>query len=187
MRTFIFVTANQHKIKEAQLALGVTIQHASVELDEIQSDDAIKIASAKARFAYSVLNSPVVVWDQSIHITALGGFPGPYIRWFWESVGGEKICRIASSLRDQSIQAKTILTYYDGTQLLHFTGSEKGTIPSQPRGKGGFGWDPIFAPVGSSKTYAEMSPDDPLFHRSSRMAFAQLKSFILSENTDDAI
>jgi Ham1 family len=68
-----------------QLDLTVT----SINLPEIQEVDTIAIAKQKAILAAQLVNGPCVVEDTSLEFHALGGMPGPYIKWFQETLKSE--------------------------------------------------------------------------------------------------
>ncbi len=80
------VTSNADKLREAKHILQMDIESVSMELDEIQETDAMKISDHKAKQAWDFIKKPVVVWDTSIYIECLNGFPGPLIKWFWNQV-----------------------------------------------------------------------------------------------------
>lgn len=182
MMNITLVTGNPSKVSEAERALGLQIHHIDLDLDEIQELNSDKIAEHKVMQAWEQVRQPVVTWDTSLYIDCLNGFPGPLIKWFYKQVGPEKICQIAKHLGDRGITAKSIVTFYDGQTLKHFYGETKGQIPDEPRGGGGFGWDAIFIAEGSDQTWAEMSPEDPLFHNVNTVPFQQLKDFFSLQN-----
>ena len=57
------------------------VSKGDLDLDELQSDIPEKIAAAKCRLAARVVGGPVLVDDTSLCFSALGGLPGPYIKW----------------------------------------------------------------------------------------------------------
>lgn len=166
------------KLREAEAILGMKLNHVDLDLDEIQHADAKKIAEHKVLQAWEHVTQPVMVWDQSIYISCLNGFPGPLIKWFWEQVGLEKICSIVHLFDDHAITTETILTYFDGETVHYFVSAINGTVPSEPRGTLGWGWDPIFIPNGHERTYGEMNSDEVLELRSHRAALKQLRDYL---------
>jgi XTP/dITP diphosphohydrolase len=64
----------------------------------------------------------------------------------------------------------------DGSKEIFGQGVVQGTVASEPRGKGGFGWDSIFVPNGSDRSYGEMTADEKnrISHR--RLAFESLRN-----------
>ena len=173
-----FVTGNENKVREAEQILGMKLNHRAIELDELQEMDADKISEHKVRQAWSVIKAPLFVSDMSLHIDCLNGFPGPLVKWFWTTVSLEKICKIAGLLGNKGITAKNTLTYFDGKTVRHFYGTIRGTIPSEPRGNMGFGWDPVFVPEGKSKTYAEMTAEEKSDCSAYRSVLLQLKPYL---------
>ncbi|MGH7961387.1 MAG: non-canonical purine NTP pyrophosphatase, partial [Candidatus Binatia bacterium] len=75
----------------------------------------------------------------------------------------------------------TLFGYYDGTSLRVFPGVAAGIVPEVPRGTNGFGWDAIFQPVGSDRTFAEMTAEEKDHFSMRRLALEQLRSSGLLE------
>lgn len=172
------VTGNKDKLREAKQILNIELKNIDLDIDEIQELDPERVADHKVKQAYAVVQKPLFVWDQSIHISCLNGFPGPLIKWFWISVTLKKICEIANFYNDHKIYTQTVLTYYDGEKIKHFYGRIDGTIPDEPRGDDGWGWDPIFIPHGTNLTYAELDTAEVLNLRSHRITLEKLKHFL---------
>lgn len=175
---FTLITGNRHKLREAREILGSGVESRSIELDEIQGLDGDKIAEHKARAAFATLEKPLVIWDQSLYLRCLDGFPGPLVKWFWEQVGADRICSIARALGDRAISTRTTLTHYDGKSFRHCYGELAGTIPEQPRGSNGFAWDTIFIPDGHKRTFAEMTAPEKNAISMHRLALEELRAFL---------
>lgn len=164
---WVFVTSNLNKWHEAQRILGYAVERAALELGEIQAEHVREVALHKAREAYAKLGRPVIVEDAGFELLGLGGFPGPYIK-FWEKLGGlESICRAADGLGDRRVRAVCALGICSeqGSEVVE--GSVDGLLALHPRGQAGFGWDAIFVPKGEGRTFGEMSPaeKDACSHR----------------------
>lgn len=158
MKKVTFITGNQKKADFLSRHLGLEIPHEKINLDEIQSLELEAIVKHKAEEAYRKLAQPVLVEDISFSIDALGGkLPGPFIKWFIEEVGYEQLCRLADADPNRGATTSVCYGYFDGDVLKLFSGSQRGTIPKNPRGSDGFGWNAIFIPDGSTKTNAEMT------------------------------
>jgi non-canonical purine NTP pyrophosphatase (RdgB/HAM1 family) len=160
-----FITSNKFKLMLLRDYLKLDIKHANIDLDEIQSTDGI-------------IKKPVLVEDNGLQINCLGKLPGPFIKWFLQEIGIEKICRIVAQFEDKSAVAAICYGYYDGKTLKKFYGQVKGSISSEPRGEG-HGWNPIFIPDGEDKTYAEA--DDEWFKQYGLRAatvLPELKKFL---------
>lgn len=157
-RKWVFVTSNVNKWHEAQRILGYAIDRVELDVDEVQAESVRAVALAKARAAYAKLQRPVIVEDAGVELLGLGGFPGPFIK-YWEKLGGlASICRAADGLGDRRVRAVCVLGICseDGAEVVE--GAVDGMLALHPRGQSGFGWDAIFVPKGEGRTFAEMSP-----------------------------
>lgn len=153
-----FITGNQAKADALAAWLGFELAHQKLELDEIQSVDMHEIAEHKARQAYDILQSPVLIEDVGLSFNALSGLPGPFIKWYIENTGLAATAKMLDGFSDKSAVATCIWAYFDGTTLEFIEGLQHGSIAPEPRGSGGWGWDAIFIPDGSSITRSEMAP-----------------------------
>lgn len=157
----VFVTSSEHKHREAQAILGVAIAREALDLVEPQGLDVLEVARVKAALAHDLLRCPVLVEDTSLELGALGGFPGPLVRWLLEAAGPAAIARLLDGFTDRSATARCAAVIRDGDREIVGVGAVKGTIQSAPRGVSGFGWDVVFAPEwGGGRTYAEMPPEE---------------------------
>lgn len=136
------------------------VEHVALDLHEIQSLSLAEVVEAKAREAYTVVQRLVLVEDVSLAFTALNGLPGPLIRWFLTTLGNEGMCRLLDGFPDRRALARVAFFLFDGSQPRTFLGERRGTVATEPRGEGGYGWDPIFIPEGFTKTWAEMTDDE---------------------------
>lgn len=156
----VFVTTNEHKRREAQEVLGVELETASPDVPEIQALDVAEVAIRKAGSAYEALGSPpfpVLVEDSGLVIGAWNGLPGALTKWFVSSVGNDGILGMLSGAEDRSATAVcAVAVAGESGSVRVFVGEVAGSIATEPRGEGGFGWDPIFVPEGGELTYAEM-------------------------------
>lgn len=156
----VFVTTNEHKRREAREILGVKLEAADPDVPEVQALDVAEVAASKARAAYEALGSPahpVIVEDSGLVIGAWNGLPGALTKWFVSSVGNEGILEMLSGAEDRSATAVcAVAVASDGGGVDVFVGEVAGVVATEPRGEGGFGWDPIFIPEGQELTYAEM-------------------------------
>ncbi len=156
----ILVTGNENKWREAQRILGRPLERAAIDLPEIQAPTTAEVAREKARVAFDQLKQPLVIEDAGLELPALGGFPGPFIK-FWEKLGGlESICRALDGFRNRTAVAVCVLGVARDGRIEVVEGRIRGTIADEPRGDNGFGWDAIFIPDGETRTFGEMSPDE---------------------------
>ena len=167
-----FVSSNSHKYKEAKTILGsfgIKLGFFKLTLEEIQSISLKEIAEKKAKNAFSQCKKPVIIEDDGLFIDSLNGFPGPYSSYVFKTIGNKGILKLLSSKRNAKFVS--IITYCDKKTLKTFDAKLDGTIPKSQKGKG-WGYDPIFIPKNSRKTFAEINYKNELSHR-----FKALKKF----------
>jgi inosine triphosphate pyrophosphatase len=158
LRKVCFVTGNMHKVREVAAVLG-EVRHVDIDLPEVQELDPRKVVLAKAKAAVERGFSPVLIEDTSMSLVAMNGLPGPLIKWFLKALGPEGVYQLAATRQDDRVEVRTIFGLALGPQtILYGDGSIAGVVVP-PRG-GGFGWDSIFQPTGSSKTFGEMTDEE---------------------------
>ncbi len=173
----LFVSGNAGKAAELAKWLGMPIEHRSIDVDEIQSLDSRQVVDYKARQAYAIVHQPVLVEDVAVTFTAMGRLPGTYIKWFLQELDLVGLCKLADGLEHRNATAAICYGLYDGTHIHFFEHSVPGSIAPEPRGES-FGWNPIFIPDGSTKTYAEMTDDERRPHSMRAHAIDQLRAFL---------
>ena len=156
------VTGNPNKAREINQImgdLGLNIGILKLDLLEIQ-EKPLKIIEYKAKEAIKQSNTPIIVEDVSFNIKAMGDLPGPYIKYFVESIGAKGLYTIAKGFDDYRAEAilSIGLTRREGDEVIKIQQIVEGTIV-EPRGSNGFGFDGCFIPKGYDKTYAEMDAD----------------------------
>ncbi len=174
----VYVTGNEHKAKYFTEILGMDIEHAPANVDEIQSLNLAEVVTAKAKAAYEQIGRPVLVEDTMLSIDCLSRLPGTFIKWFIEELGLEKICRLADMDESRSAFASAAFAYYDGVEVTVIEGGLTGTITQNPRGDESFGWNSIFIPKGHGQTMGEI--DDVTFKGvyTKIKPFAELRVFL---------
>lgn len=176
MAEVTFITGNQNKADYLAKLIGFSVEHQKVDLDEIQSLDLRTIVDHKVRQAYEKVKSPVLVEDVALEFSALGRFPGTFIKFLVNEVPFETICRMLDGLSRDAV-ARCVFGYYDGTEVVFFEGSLNGVIADHPAGDNGFGWDKIFIPEGYGVTRAELSKEDDQKTYMMIKPFADLRQF----------
>lgn len=171
----IVATRNKDKCKELQALLqdlGVRIRTIGdfpgapdvVEDGTTCEANAIKKAQSAARFT----GLPAIADDTGLEVAALDGRPGVYAaRYAGESATYEdnwrKLLRELNGVPVSRRQARFVtaaaIAYPDGRVQVAL-GTLDGMITEQPRGTGGFGYDPVFLVPEKEKTLAEMTPEE---------------------------
>ena len=98
-----------------------------------------------------------------MYINSLKGFPGPYSSYISKTIGNEGILDLLKN-KERSAYFLTIISYFDGANVLTFQGKLNGRIAEEEKGKTGFGFDPVFIPENCEKTLAEMSIEEKNQH-----------------------
>eukprot|EP01060_Flectonema_neradi_P023967 TRINITY_DN323_c2_g2_i1.p1 TRINITY_DN323_c2_g2~~TRINITY_DN323_c2_g2_i1.p1 ORF type:complete len:199 (+),score=31.72 TRINITY_DN323_c2_g2_i1:55-651(+) len=186
-----FVTGNAGKLREVKAILDghVEVDSEKVDLPELQGEP-MDIAKEKCKEACRILEKPVLTEDTCLCFNALGGLPGPYIKWFLEKLTCTGIPKLLAGYEDKSAYAQCIFTYCEpGGEPTCFEGRCPGKIV-EPRGPTNFGWDPVFCPdeLGGNRTFAEMPMEDKnkISHRS--RALDEVKKFFVDmQKTDQEI
>jgi XTP/dITP diphosphohydrolase len=162
-RRIVFVTGNEHKRREVRGILGVELEGADLDVPEVQAVDPAEAAVAKVLAAREMLGAPeayVLAEDSGISVDAWNGFPGALTKWLLGSVGNEGFLRMLSGFDDRSARAVCVAAVAapDGG-VETFRGEVRGTMIHEARGEGGFGYDPVFVPEWSERTYAELGEE----------------------------
>ncbi|HZI63708.1 MAG TPA: non-canonical purine NTP pyrophosphatase [Thermoanaerobaculia bacterium] len=163
----VFVTGNAAKLAEARRLAGPGLESVAVDLPEIQSLDLREILAAKAAEAWRRLQRPLIVEETGLELAALGGFPGPLVKWMLQALGAEGLARAALALGDPRATARCALLYRDAERTVSVEGATHGELVLPARGTAGFGWDPVFQPEGESRTFGELDgvEKDRISHR----------------------
>jgi XTP/dITP diphosphohydrolase len=162
-RTLVVATRNAHKLRElAEILAGVELEPLpeGVELPPEGGETFAANALAKARAAHAASGDAAIADDSGIEARALGGAPGVRSARFagpdaTDEQNLERLLRELDGADDRHLSYVCVLAYLDeeGRERL-FEGRCDGVLASEPRGSGGFGYDPAFVPV-------DTGPDDP--------------------------
>ena len=154
----LFITGSDRKAQQAQQALrryGIEVETRECDVDEIQSTDAAKISTAKAKAAYAIVQKPLVVNDHFWSIPALGGFPGGYIKDINNWFEPEDYLALMKNKTDRSATLTEHVVYFDGQEIKQFSVSFKGKFVHEPKGESPINQEKVFSFDGSDKTIAE--------------------------------
>jgi XTP/dITP diphosphohydrolase len=144
------------------------------------ADDFVGNARLKALAASRAASLPALADDSGFSVAALGGAPGMLsARWAGEGKDfSVAMRRVHAAMRDAAdrrawFTAALCLGWPDG-ETATFVGRVDGTTVWPPRGEHGFGYDPMFVPLGGTATYGEMDPAAKHATSHRARAFAQL-------------
>jgi len=163
-----FATNNIHKFEEARRLLAeydIALGMLRAKAVEIQSESLSDIAEASAVDACKRCHLPLFVEDAGLFIDALKGFPGPYAAYVYKTIGNAGLLKLMENVQNRKAKFHSSIAYCDGDsgEVRCFEGEVAGEIAAKERKKSGdsaFGFDPIFQPEGSRKTFAEMAMEE---------------------------
>lgn len=188
----VLSTNNQKKIDEIvakfsndEISLlklvDVGIYEELPETHDTLEDNALE----KAEYVYTKTGKNCLSDDSGLEVLALNGAPGVFSARYAGVHGDsdrnmDKLLFDLKNINDRKACFKTVLVLILNGVKHEFTGEIWGEIIQEKRGNKGFGYDPIFVPVGFEKTFAEMTPDEKnsISHRS--IAVQKLVDFLKS-------
>lgn len=193
MKKLVFATNNAHKLEEIRHILSGKVEVLSLKdiecYDEIEETGTTLEENAliKARYIYQKYGLNCFADDTGLLVEALGGRPGVYSARY---AGPD--CSPADNralmLRElegvpcpRSACFTTVIALIEQGQETLFSGSVEGEITTEERGGEGFGYDPIFCPVGYTQTFAELGSEikNLISHRA--RAVAKLAAYLLGK------
>ena len=191
MHTIIFATNNEHKIKEIQSLVGsdftiITLQQAGIDIDIPEPHNTLQEnAYEKAITIENITKQNCFSEDTGLEIEALNGEPGVKSARY---AGGDrnfqanidKVLEKLKGITNRKAQFRTVICLLWNKEVFYFEGICQGTIAETMHGAEGFGYDPIFIPEGSSKSFAEMTMEEKNKFSHRQKAVTQLFTFLHS-------
>jgi XTP/dITP diphosphohydrolase len=179
----LLATRNAKKLAELRRILEPVVDVELVGLDDVPPYDEVPEDGAtfadnallKAREGAKHTGLPTVADDSGIAVDALNGMPGIFSAR-WAGRHGDDLANtqlllgqladVPAERRGASFVCAAALVVPDGVERV-VEGTMPGSVTREPRGEGGFGYDPVFVPVGEQRTTAEMPPEekDAISHR----------------------
>jgi len=163
----VFATNNKHKLEEVKNLLGDSFNlktlneigcHEDIEetATTLEGNAKIKSDHVKQHYGYDCFAD-----DTGLEVEALNGEPGVYsARYAGENAtfddNVEKMLKAMSGFKNRKARFRTVISLILNGEQLFFEGICDGHIEASRSGEKGFGYDPIFKPLGFDKTFAEM-------------------------------
>ena len=168
----VFATNNPHKLEEIRYIVKGEVEILSLadigcDVDIPENEPTLEgNALSKARFIKVKYGYDCFADDTGLEVEALGGQPGVHSARYAPGTSHDSQANmkyLLENLKDKTnrkARFKTVIALIrEGKETL-VEGIVEGEILSSPRGEGGFGYDPVFKPAESSKTFAEMSGEE---------------------------
>ncbi|MGI8950878.1 MAG: RdgB/HAM1 family non-canonical purine NTP pyrophosphatase [Chitinophagaceae bacterium] len=188
-QTLIFATNNQHKIEEIKNIAGnkfnvISLKEANIKIDIPEPHETLEEnALEKVRTIYQLTYQNCFAEDTGLEVEILNGLPGvKSARYAGDEKNFQKnIDKLLVNLKgkqNRKARFRTVIALIWNEKKYLFDGISEGKIIEQQKGKNGFGYDPIFVPDGSEKTFAEMSLDEKNIFSHRRKATDKLIEFL---------
>ena len=186
----IIASNNAHKIGEIKKILSdsfdsiLSLREAGIDHETVEDGTTfMENAKKKAREIAEISGCAALADDSGICVDALGGAPGIFSARYAGEHGNDEANNkkllfdlLGKDDRSAHYTAAMALIFPDGEEVLA-EGYMYGSIISSPRGNGGFGYDPLFVPVGEERTVAEMSAEEKnaISHRANALKELMIK------------
>ncbi|MFT4155766.1 RdgB/HAM1 family non-canonical purine NTP pyrophosphatase [Parafilimonas sp.] len=185
----IFASNNRHKAEEILAVTGdqykiITLKEAGIDIDIPEPYNTIEAnASGKSKMIYQLTQQNCFGDDTGLEVEALNGEPGVKSARY---AGDQKdfdanIDKLLSKLDDKenrNAQFRTVISLMWNDKEYLFEGMVKGMIIYERRGANGFGYDPVFIPEGSYKTFGEMTLEEKNLFSHRKKAVDKLMEFL---------
>ncbi len=164
--TIYFITGNNSKFNEIQKLfqkedLSYELKRNTIKTTEIQASSIKEVAIFKLNSVRGKVNCSFFIEDAGFFVDKpLNGFPGVYSRYVLNTIGNKGILNLIKDYSDTKahFEAVIALFFQPFNETLIFEGVVEGKVAKNTRGRGGFGFDPIFIPKEfPNRTFAELT------------------------------
>ena len=171
MKRIVFATNNAHKLSEVKAVLGdgyelVTLREVGITEDIPETGATLdENASIKARYVYERTGLDCFADDTGLEVEALGGAPGVHsARYATDghdfAANNRLLLKNLEGKTNRQARFRTVIALILGGKEHLFEGIVEGVIDTKENGTEGFGYDPLFLPEGSSRSFAEMTAEE---------------------------
>jgi XTP/dITP diphosphohydrolase len=189
MHTLIFATNNRNKVAEIQSLVGsdfeiIPLKEAGIDIDIPEPHDQLEEnALEKATTIFNLTQQNCFSEDTGLEIDCLGGEPGvKSARYAGEDrdfqANIDLVLHKMEGVSSRTAQFRTVICLIWAQQTYYFEGICKGQILTDMQGEKGFGYDPIFVPDGSTKSFASMTMAEKNQFSHRQKAVTQLFQFL---------
>ena len=193
MKKILFFSNNKNKINEIKHQFrnwnGDVLSLSDYDFKKEPKENGVNFienAKIKSDYGFENFKVPCFADDSGICIEALNWGPGVLSKRFMNKFYSKEDCfsyileKVKKSNKTKAYFNSTISLTIKENQNLVFVGKSHGNISSSIKGNKGFGYDPIFIPLGYNKTFAEMSlfKKNTISHRAN--SIIKLKNFLFN-------
>lgn len=192
-RKLVFATNNAHKLSEICAIIGDKFEILSLNDIECFADipetaDTLEgNALQKAEYVYNNYGLDCFADDTGLEVDELGGRPGVHTARYAfpdrydPEANTEKLLQELDGKENRRARFRTAIAYIRGGEKYLFEGVVEGEISTEKRGDKGFGYDPVFIPENTGKTFAELGVEvkNQISHRA--RAVAKLCEYLAAE------
>lgn len=185
----IFATNNQHKVEEIKAALPnglhvISLQEAGIDIEIPEPHDTLQAnAMEKAQTIYRLTSVDCFSEDTGLEVEALNGEPGvKSARYagdeknFQKNI--DKLLQALHAKENRKAKFRTVICLLLNNNAHFFEGICSGRISEMQKGRDGFGYDSVFIPDGTQKTFAQMSLSEKNGYSHRRIATDKLVTFL---------
>lgn len=187
MKKIYFITSNKGKVLEAKnrfSVFNIEVVQKNLGYPEIQADSLEEVARYGVEHIKKRFKKSFILEDAGLFIDYFKGFPGVYSSYAYRCVGCDGILKLLAGLEDKKRTAcfRSVFAYMNKDyKPIYFVGECEGLISKKTLGRNGFGYDPIFIPNESDKTFAQMSTEEKNFFSHRGKSLNKLLDFIEKE------
>lgn len=192
MQKLIFASNNRHKTEEIRSLLQgrftiIPLAEAGIDIDIPEPYHTLEEnAREKATTIYNLTGTSCFGEDTGLETNALNGEPGvKSARYAGDgrdpAANTEKLLRALADKTDRKARFRTVISLILDGIPYQFEGICEGHIAEEPRGDQGFGYDPVFIPLGSRLTFAEMSLEEKNQYSHRGKALEKLVEFLIKK------
>ena len=193
MRSLIFATNNKNKVAEIRSVLNnsfevISLKEAGIDIDIPEPHDTLEEnALEKSKTIYALTGKNCFSEDTGLEVAILNGEPGVRSARYAgdESDFKANISKLLQKLqgkKNRQAQFRTVISLILEGKECQFEGICKGYIIEKETGMGGFGYDAIFVPEGSERSFGEMTMDEKNVYSHRKKATAKLIEFLKEPN-----
>jgi len=192
LSALVLATGNPGKVDELRDLLAdlplTPIPASDLDAPPTVTEDAETLtgnARKKAGVFHEHTGQATLADDTGLEVVALDGGPGVHTARFagpdaTPDDNKHRLLAVMEGVEDRRARFRTVVALIEEDGTVHtFEGACEGTITTEPRGEGGFGYDPLFVPDGYKQTFAEMPPEtkNEISHR--KKALDAVRAFLV--------